>query len=380
MTMHSTPASGGGVDMESYTAAGLSYNVQQLQAEFHVLSPCEAYKELCQRYQCRSITAVAAMFSSHVGQWNATTELNLSRSYVGPKGIRPVVELCKRLSALKSLNCADNYLTNDSVYFLTRMAMYHPALERIELSGNEFISWTGGTYLAELVVRNTNVKEVGMRRTAIPPRVAEAVFEQTRRNCVLACQAVGRLPKPSSHPSAIHLRAMKRFFLEMQEDGTVPATALVAGFRERLRILGRERDISMYTDAFFEDLCRRVPLKRIPWEAFLVTLRMDGGVYDADLVKELQRVFLEFNVEPTAGLEGFVEVRDLAAIHARLYGEPPTEEEVSSLRNQLGLDETMTLHWDEFLALMYSRGPRDKVNVVGWMLTPLGDTTAVLHF
>ncbi|KAF5221378.1 leucine-rich repeat-containing protein [Trypanosoma cruzi] len=367
------------VNVDLHTSAGQPYDVQQLQSEFHAISPAEAYGELCQRFQCHAIAAVAAMFPSGVGQWNGTTELNLSRLYVGPKGVRPVVEMCKRLPALRSFNCANNYLTNDSVYFITRMAMFHPALERIEVSYNEFISWTGGTFLTELVVRNTNIKEVGIRSTAIPTRVAEAVFEQTRRNCVLAYQAVGRMPKPTNHPAAIHLRTMKRFFMDIQENGTVPVSALVDGFRERLRILGQERDLSKYTESFFETLCRQVPQDRITWEAFILTLRMDGSLYDADFVKKVQRVFLEFNIEPSAGTEGFVEVRDLAAMFTRLYGEPPTPKELANMRSLLGLNDTMTLHWDEFLPLMYIRGPKDKCMAMGWNLSPLYIPT-MLHF
>ncbi|RNF26031.1 putative calpain-like cysteine peptidase [Trypanosoma conorhini] len=377
--MRATPDPEKEVEVDLYTTAGQPYNVQQLQSEFHAISPAEAYAELCQRHQCHPIRAVAAMFSSVVGNWNATTTLNFSRLYVGPKGIRPVVEMCKRIPALASLNCANNYLTNDSVYFITRMAMFHPALERIELACNEFISWTGGTYLTELVVRNANIKEVGTRSTAIPTRVAEAVFEQTRRNCVLAAQASGRMPKPPTHPAVIHLRTLKRFFMERQENGTVPASVLADGFRERLRILGQERDIDNYTDDFYEKLRRGLPQDRIPWEAFVITLRMDGSLYDADLVKKIQRVFLEFNLEPAAGVEGFVEVRELAAMFARLYGEPPTPLERVNMYSYLGLDDTMTLRFDEFLPLMYVRGPKEKTLASGWQLTPLHPPT-MFHF
>ncbi|ESL08989.1 hypothetical protein TRSC58_03298 [Trypanosoma rangeli SC58] len=369
--MPATPDQEKVLEVDLYTSAGQPYNVQQLQSEFHAISPAEAYGELCQRHQCHPITAVAAMFSNGVGNWNATTTLDFSRIYVGPKGIRPVVEMCKRLPALTLLNCANNYLTNDSVYFITRMAMFHPALERIELACNEFISWTGGTYLTELVVRNANIKEVGTRSTAIPTRVAEAVFEQTRRNCVLASQTVGRMPKPTNHPVAIRLRTMKRFFMERQENGTVPASVLAEGFREHLSILGQERDIGNYTPDFYEKLCQGLPQDRIPWEAFIITLQLDGSIYDADLVKKVQRVFLEFNLEPTAGTNGFVEVRDLAVMFTRLYGEPPTSAELANMYASLGLDDTMTLHWDEFLPLMYIRGPKENSLASAWQLTPL---------
>ncbi|ORC89074.1 putative calpain-like cysteine peptidase [Trypanosoma theileri] len=366
--------------MESQSAVGTPYNVQQLQSEFHALTPREAYRELCQRFQCHPISAVAAMFPDRIGQWNETTELNFSRLYVGAKGVRPVVELCKRFPALKSLNFANNYLTNDSVYFITRMAMFHPALERIELSGNEFISWTGGTYLAELVVRNTNMKEVGVRRTSLPQPVAESVFEQTRRNCVLAFHASGGTPKPSVHPEVIHLRAMKRYFVEIQQNGTVPASALVDGLRERMRILGHERDFGTFTEEFLEQLKARAPQERLTWEMFIVLLRLDGSEYDDILIKKLQRVFLEFNMEPSEGMEGFIEARDLAAIHARLYGEPISSEEVKHLCSRIGLDETMTIQWDEFMMIMYIRGPKEMYDALSWTRTPLEHPKTALYF
>ncbi|KAH9601118.1 hypothetical protein LSM04_001745 [Trypanosoma melophagium] len=378
--MLSVPSRDGGSGTESHSTAGVPYNVQQLQSEFHALSPREAYRELCQRFQCRPISAVAAMFPDRIGEWNKTTELSFARLYVGPKGVRPVVELCKRLPDLKSLNFADNYLTNDSVYFITRMAIHHPSLERIELSDNEFISWTGGTYLAELVVRNTNVKEVGVRHTALPQPVAEAVFEQTRRNCVLAFHASGSTPRPSIHPAVIHLRAMKRYFKEVQQNGTVPAAALVDGLRERMRILGQERDFGAFTDDFFEQLRARAPQELITWEMFIVLLRLDGTEYDDVLIKKLQRVFMEFNMEPSAGMEGFIEARDLAAVHARLYGEPVSSEEAKHLCSLIGVDETMTIHWDEFLMIMYVRGPKETYNALSWTRTPLEHLKRVIFF
>lgn len=342
------------VDNDPLQEVDYSYNVQQLQAEFHVLPPSEAYRELCFRHQCKPINSVANLFSSCVGEWNVTTHLDFSQSYIGPKGVRPVVELCKRLPALKSFNCANNYLTNNAVYFISRMAAFHPSLERLELSFNEFISWTGGNFLYELTLCNSNIKEVGVLHTKIPPNVAEEIFRQSRCNCVLVYQAMGRPPKQSSHPEAIHLRAMKRFFNDMQENGTVPASALVEGHRERCRILGEAYDASKYTKAFYDELSSRLPQDNISWEAFIITLKLDGSVYNEEAVKKLRRLFLEFNMEPTAELDGFVEVRDLPAMCTRLNNEHAPSTVIKNMCDVLGLDDTMTLQWDEFLSLMYN--------------------------
>ncbi|KAG8344563.1 leucine rich repeat [Trypanosoma vivax] len=356
------------------------YNVEQLQAEFHVLSPRETYHELCHRSQCRPISTVALMFSPNIGQWNVTTNLDFSHSYIGPRGVRPVVEICKRLPALKSFNCANNYLTNDSVYYIMRMAIHHPALEHLELSGNAFISWTGGNFLVELSLRNNNIKEICILETAVPLEVSETIFKNTRRNCALAYQASGLPPKATSHPTAIHLRAMKRFFMDMQKDGTVHRSMLAEGYKERLRILGQEHSIASCSDTFFEEFCNRVPMEWIPWEAFVITVKLDGAVYDEEMVKNLRRVFLEFNVMPLLGVEGFVMVRDLAAVYTRLYGMRPTQEVMDDTYGVLGLDDTMTLHWDEFLVVLSSSVVRNNKYSMHLDLTPSNHSRSMLHF
>nr|CCC89272.1 unnamed protein product [Trypanosoma congolense IL3000] len=365
---------------KSHPEADDSYNVQQLQGEFHVLPPCEAYRELCHRHQCKPINTVAKLFSSRIGEWNATTHLDFSRSYIGPKGVHPVVEMCKRLPALRVFNCADNYLTNNSVYLITRMAMFHPGLEQLELSGNEYISWTGGNFLSELALSNNNIREIGILHTTIPVDVAEDIFQQTRRNCVLSYQAMDRPPKPSRHPDAIYVRSMKRLFMEKQENGMAPASVLVDGHRERLRMFGMEHDITLYTETYYNDLCRRAPQDKISWEAFLIILMLDGSVYNEQVVKRLLNVFLEFNMEPKAGVEGFVDARDLAAIYARLYGERPSPSDVEKMYGVLELNDTMTLQWGEFLLLMYNRDVRDMSYSMNLRLTRAHHPTRMLHF
>lgn len=357
------------------------YDVKALQSEYHSFSTRDTYIQLCHSVGCKVIAEVAKMFPDVVDSWEEVRSIDLSRTYVGPKGLQVIIQMCMRLPKLVSFSAADNHLTNDSAYAVAQMAVFHPSLSEIDLSRNRFISWSGAMWLLELTQRNPQITTVQIYKTSIDQDCAEVIFLQTRRNAATVFAGRGTMSVPANHPSAIHLRAMKKFFNDIQENGTVPVTALVDGFHEQLRIMGRQRDAVKYTDSYFEALMSRAPSQRLDWNAFAIVLFAQGAMFDQETCDKLYRVFLEFNVDTTLGkAEAIVEVKDFHLVHQRLMNAPIDPADMQFYLMRLGLDKTMTIGWDEFLITFYPRGPTEGMKPIGILETPLFAPESLMHY
>eukprot|EP00796_Vickermania_ingenoplastis_P012978 gene12978-8829_t len=349
------------------------YDVKQLQDEYHSFSPRDTYIQICHQMSCKVVPDVAKIFPHSIGAWDDVTSVDLSRTYVGPKGLQVILQMCMRLPRLVSFSVADNHLTNDSAYAVAQMALFHPSLVEVDLSRNRFVSWSGAMWLLELAQRNPQITNVQIYKTSIDTDCAEAIFVQTRRNAATVFASRGVAAVPANHPSVIHLRAMKRFFSDIQENGTVPVTALVDGFHEQLRIMGRQRDAVKYTDSFFQSLMGRAPSQRLDWNAFAIVLFAHGTTFDQETCESLHKVFMEFNVDSSPGKgEPIVEVKDFPLIHQRLYNAVLDPADLQFYLMRLGLERHMTVTWDEFLITFFPRGPEQGMKPIGILGTPLG--------
>lgn len=236
-------------------------------------------------------------------------------------------------------------------------------------------------WLLELAQRNPQITTVQVYKTSIDQECAEALFLQTRRNAATVFAARGVGPNPSNHPSVIHLRAMKRFFNDIQENGTVPTVALVDGFHEQLRIMGRQREAVKYTDSYFQSLMSRSPTQRLDWNGFAIVLFANGAVFDQETCDNLHKIFLEFNVDSSPGKgEPLVEVKEFPLIHQRIHGSILDPNDLPFYLMRLGLDKNMTIGWDEFLITFYPRGPEQGMRPIGIISTPLGAPDPLMHY
>ena len=297
----------------TYLSPLLAINASDLQLQFSSLAPCEAYSLICKRCGCKCIRSVSTALPATPSTWGTLTTLDLSRTYIGPRGVLPVAELCKVLGSLKSLLVADNYLDNQSVWWLSKMALFHPSLTRIDLSSNQSISWTGGMSLLDLACKNGAIASLDLSATSIMPSVLESIHAQLRRNAALfGSRRRTQVPTPCSHPITIRQRALKRFFREMlvQEKTSgeaLPRRYLADGLKEYWKLSGRESKINQRTTEFFDSLLKRAPSDAIEWEAFMILIMVEGVEYNSQLVQHLRDAFNQFDVDGA----GYVEVSDL---------------------------------------------------------------------
>ncbi|GET88074.1 hypothetical protein, conserved [Leishmania tarentolae] len=368
---------------DAHLIATEPYKVDELQAEFVGCSPREAYGTICGRLRCTRLASVAVMLPDVSGTWDLVTTLDFSRTYVGSQGALPVIELCRRLPRLQSLVFCDNYLINDTVWHLVQMALFHPSLERVDLSANEYISWSGAMCLVELVLRNPHITYVGLRSSTVAAEIVGAIEAQTRRNAVSRFRSEGLKRSLPVHPTAVHIRALKRLFEMHQQHGQVTASLLESGFEELLRDSGRTGELHLFTEKYLPKLKARAPSGGLTCEAFLVLLLIDGSSYDETTVAMLKRVFTMFNMDPSVPdpiSDGYVLVRDMADIMTHVYGSRPSDADVTALKHRLGVtSDTTTLDWEEFLYVAYPHGPTAGDRLCCMTCTPLADTIEVMH-
>lgn len=338
---------------------GQPYVSADLLRTFAGMSPRDVYVLLCKRAGCRAVSSVRAMLPDKPGAWDVR-EVNLARSYVGARGCIPVIELCKLFPNLTSVSFAGNHLSNQSVWHICKVLQFHPSVVRLDLSEND-VSWTAGMCVLELSTRNTTLQHIELGGTLIKPKVVAAINGQIRKNMIAGSRQSRRGPNPSNHPMTIRQRALKRTFRDLlaregtQEEGLVPRGCIADGLKESFKLMGRESEAEYRSPAFFERAVARAGgSDYVSWECFMLLVMLDDVTFSPALVEDLRRVFRHFDSDGA----GYLEMRDLADAMAALHGgNPPSPEEVLAKMEAFDGDETMTLSWDEFLLLMYDRGP-----------------------
>lgn len=350
-----------GIGLGLLSPIGQPYSAAEIHTKFPSTTPQELYGYLCKSCKCKVIPSVAMMFPDTQNSWGTVTHVDLSTSYVGPKGVVPVIELCKALPNVTSVALRDNYLTNESIWHLCKMALYHPSLSTLDLGKNP-ISWAGAMCLVELVTRNHHVTDVQLGSTSIPPNVAEAIGAQALKNASLgACRTRNGI-NPCNHPTTIRQRALKRYFhdtlareRQQGDTPTVPKGRLAEGLKELWRISGREREVTQRTPLFYENFVNRASQDDVGWDEFFLLIMLEDVRFNKEFVDRLKAVFEQFDIDSG----GYVEVRALRSLMTALSPtqSPPSAEELQAKMRFYDLDDNMTLGWDEFLLLMYDHGP-----------------------
>lgn len=358
-------------DVSPYlTVPGTAFNCTELQQQFFGMSARDVYALLCKRSGCEPVSSVLHMLPDKSGVWD-TVELDLSRTYIGHRGVVPLTELCKLLHKLKSLNLSNNFLTNKSVWHVCKMATFHPSIASIDLSRND-VSWTAGMCVLELVMRNPAVQTINVADTLIKPAVAEGIVAQIRRNGSTLHRKHGGDAIHTTHPMAIRLRALKRLFREAcarEQSDAVPKSFLVDGYKETMRLSGREKEFEQKSPAVLATFVARAPTDRVPWEHFMLLVMNDEITINQPLIEKLRAAFRKHDTDRS----GVVELSALREIMEAVNEAPVADVEVESKLAFYSADSTMTLSWDEFLLMMYDRGP-----VVGEKM-PVLSATPLVH-
>lgn len=126
----------------------------------------DVYEEACKAADVNVNSALAKSFPERHGAPLSGDVLDLSRNYVGDRGLIPVLSVIQRSPHLRKLILCENGLRNNAVKHLCAVAAKHPNLVSIDLSDN-YISEGAGNAIETLLLENSKILEVGFRNTKI---------------------------------------------------------------------------------------------------------------------------------------------------------------------------------------------------------------------
>eukprot|EP01059_Diplonema_ambulator_P031324 TRINITY_DN5703_c0_g2_i1.p1 TRINITY_DN5703_c0_g2~~TRINITY_DN5703_c0_g2_i1.p1 ORF type:complete len:558 (+),score=158.70 TRINITY_DN5703_c0_g2_i1:484-2157(+) len=111
-----------------------------------------------------------------------TTHLDLTRNYVGTKGLCAVLEMinegCPNLRSVTLSGCNVN---NSVITLLVDVASKHPKLSSIDLSNNP-LSYKAGTMLLQLAKTNPRIKELKLDNTKVQEGILRQIDTQLEYN------------------------------------------------------------------------------------------------------------------------------------------------------------------------------------------------------
>jgi hypothetical protein len=126
----------------------------------------DVYEESCRASDVHVNSALARFFPERHGAPLSVDTLDLSRNFVGDRGLIPVLAVIQRSPHLRKLVLCENGLRNNAVKLLCNVCVKHPSIVSVDLSDN-FISEGAGNAIEQLLAENPRITDVGFRNTKI---------------------------------------------------------------------------------------------------------------------------------------------------------------------------------------------------------------------
>lgn len=127
----------------------------------------ETYMRACAEVGLRPNSAVLGLLPEKGGAEFGSVTLDLSRNYVGDKGVAPIFATLQRMPNVRAVVLSENGLRNKGIELLCTSAAQMTQLEFIDVSDN-FISDGAAVALERLLMANRHVKDVAFENTKIP--------------------------------------------------------------------------------------------------------------------------------------------------------------------------------------------------------------------
>jgi hypothetical protein len=145
----------------------------------------DVYEDSCKERQVHANSSVLSLLPDRQGVALATDTLDVSRNYLGDKGIVPLLHVVERSPALRRLVAAENGLRNNAVKSICAVAAKHPNLREIDLSGN-YISEGAAAAILRLLDDNRRLVAVNIEDTKIDVETRVRIKDLLERNQLLS--------------------------------------------------------------------------------------------------------------------------------------------------------------------------------------------------
>lgn len=127
----------------------------------------EVYLRSCAEAGLHANSEFLSLLSDKPGEGFANLAIDLSRNYVGDKGIAPVLATIERGDGVQAIVLSNNGLRNHGIELLCASAARMPSLEYIDVSDN-FISEGAAASLEKLLRVNRSIVGLSIDNTKIP--------------------------------------------------------------------------------------------------------------------------------------------------------------------------------------------------------------------
>lgn len=126
----------------------------------------EVYEETCRDQLVHPNSAFTRLLPEKQGASVAGDTIDLTRNFVGDKGIAPVMAVVQRCPNLRKVHLNDNGLRNHGVGTVCMALSKHQGVTSIDLSDN-YISKGAGDHLLKLLQDNPRITDVVINNTKI---------------------------------------------------------------------------------------------------------------------------------------------------------------------------------------------------------------------
>ncbi|KAL7708323.1 calpain-like cysteine peptidase [Lotmaria passim] len=157
----------------------------------------EVYKKRCADLQCAANSAVVKLLSDIPDDFTSLTALDLSRNFVGTKGVIPLLDVVECATAIRSLDLRSQELGNEAVAIVCARLRRHPSLQRLNMSDNP-ITLAVATDLLELAKNNPVLQYICLERTLVRPSMVTAIEVQLEKNRQRAAGQVSPTRSPAT--------------------------------------------------------------------------------------------------------------------------------------------------------------------------------------
>ena len=141
----------------------------------------EVYVDGCRDASIHPSSGVLSVLPDRQGVSLPTEVLDMSRNFIGDKGIGPLLLVVQRSPHLTTLVLSENGLRNNAIKMLASVAASHPSIRYLDVSDN-YISDGAGAALLQLVEENANIAEIRMVNTKIPVEFRVRINDRIANN------------------------------------------------------------------------------------------------------------------------------------------------------------------------------------------------------
>jgi hypothetical protein len=150
-------------------------------SQYAGLSLQEIYVMKCEEFECKKNSKIFNILPTKPNIFDTLNAVDISSNFLGPKGIRPLLEVIRCCTNLKYLDLRDQQMTKEVVDELCAVLSHHPTVIRVNLSDNP-LTIAAGAVLVDLAKNNIVIEQIILENTQIRPVMCNAIASQLAKN------------------------------------------------------------------------------------------------------------------------------------------------------------------------------------------------------